>query len=71
MKDEEEEYTSFYFFFMLLLLVLQGFLIRRFILHPSAFILNVWEARPRSPLRLRAPHASAAARLPILVTQTV
>jgi hypothetical protein len=38
-----------------------------FILHPSSFILEFWEARPRSPLRLRAPLVSAAAKLPILV----
>jgi hypothetical protein len=30
------------------------------------FIKSMLEARPRSPLRLRAPNVSAAARLPIL-----
>jgi hypothetical protein len=30
------------------------------------FIESMLEARPRSPLRLRAPNVSAAARLPIL-----
>jgi len=32
----------------------------------NRFIKSMLEARPRSPLRLRAPNVSAAARLPIL-----
>ncbi len=68
MKDEEEEYISFYFFFMLLLLVLQRFLIRRFILPPSSLTCG---SPPALSPSLAGPHASAAARLPILVTQTV
>jgi len=34
----------------------------------NRFIKSMLEARPRSPLRLRAPNVSAAARLPILLT---